>query len=285
VHIIYTCSPDRELELFTSIGSLFSSNTKFERITIFLVGTAPKSWKKITDKRIHVVEVDDIGIGFWMINKAHFCASEEEEIVFIDTDTLVLKPLNSIGSGVKGDIIGRTTSHYEQASWPKQAWQEYLDKYGASTYFPYLNTGLLGFRNSAHQRLAEPWKKITRELLVDENFPFGPRHHANQLAFSLAAGKLGISYGLLCANEHAYGWEDAPFDDSFVYHTGGPGFIDRAMSIHRKIKVLDKGPQEFRQPIERHYFQQQAKEGLLGLKNLGVRFTKDSVKRTLRISK
>lgn len=263
MHIAYICSPDRQLQLFTSLTSLFSSGTEFKKVTIFVVGRVPRSWRRIKDERIQVKQVPDIGAGFWMINKAHLCTVEDNEIIHIDTDTIILKPLNQLGLQADGDIIGRTTSYYEHPNWPKQVWQGYLSKSGATTYFPYLNTGLLIFRNGAHHKIAEPWEKITRELLDDENFPFGARSHANQLAFSLAAGKLGYSYGFLSPIEHSYGWEKAPFENSVVYHPGNPHFIDCAIKINRKTKILGKGPWEFHQFIILHYYYKQVKNRLL----------------------
>ncbi len=210
MHIAYICSPDRKLELYSSLHSLLVSGTVFDRLTLLIVSDTRLKWQQFKDKRIKIERVADIGHEFWMINKAHLCNIQDDDILFIDTDTIILKPLNMLGSNAIGDIVGRTTSYYEHPKWPEQAWREYLSRFGATGFFPYLNSGLLLFRNGVHRQLAEPWKKITWALLVDSNFPFGARSHANQLAFSLAVGSLGLSYGLLTPTEHAYGRANEP---------------------------------------------------------------------------
>lgn len=274
MHIVYTCSPDRKLQLLTSMRSLFSSGTAFDRITIISVDGELVLPKEYVSEKITIKKVPNIGPDFWMLNKIHLCDIQDPEILHIDIDTIILKPLNSIGLNVAGDMVGRTTTAYEQPNWPEPAWKTYLAKFGAKTYFPYLNNGLVLFRNGAHQGLAKPWQEITRKLLAGSDFPLHSRTHSNQLAFSLAAGARGISYGLLSSKDHAYGWDNDPFEDVVVYHTGGTKFIDYALRVNAQTKILGKGFSGLYASLRLHQFKNHIKSRLIRYKNQAVVFVK-----------
>ncbi|MFO7713625.1 hypothetical protein [Desulfosarcina sp.] len=240
MHIVYICSPDRKLELLTSIGSVLASGTEFERITVICVGASGRPFR-FRDPRIRVETIPDISKYIWMENKTHLSRVDGDQLLFIDTDTLVFKPLHLLFATDAEDIAGRVTTASEQPDWQPEVWKQYLRKYGAASFFPYLNTGLLYFSRGAHRRIAPLWLDITRDLLARQSNPFGNRGQSNQHAFSLACGAVGLSCKRLSANEHAYGWIDENYSDAYVYHTG-KHFIKRVLNANQAAGVLDNNP-------------------------------------------
>jgi len=241
MHVVYICSPDRRLQLLASLGSLLTSGTRFDHITIYLIGRPSKPWV-FADDRIDVVEKPDIGNGFWMANKTHLTDAVGERVVFIDTDTFVLRPLDLLYEGVSGDIAGRVATSSRHSGWDRRAWKEHLDRHGAESFFPYLNTGLLAFSHGANRHLSPSWLEITTELRGMESSPFGNVRPANQHAFSLACGAAGLSHDLLSDSQHAYGWRREDHTGAIVYHSGNTRFFRVAVQLNRETGVLDDNP-------------------------------------------
>ena len=241
MHIVYICSPNRKLQLLTSLGSILTSGTQFERITIYYVGTL-SSPLVFSDDRILVEEKPDIGNGFWMANKIHLASADGEKVIFIDTDTIVLQQLDLLYQGMTGNIAGRLASATQRLDWDPLIWEDYLRKYNAKNFFPYLNTGLLMFNNGANKLLDPSWFSITKELKSLRPNPFRNSSQYNQHAFSLACGVLGLSYCQLSPSQHAYGWEGEDFSDTVVYHTGNRSFWYRAIQINKMTGILNDNP-------------------------------------------
>ncbi len=237
MHIVYVCSPDWENYLFASLRSIFASATVFEQVTIYCVGSRPRSWQ-FGDDRIIVEETPDIGDGFWLLNKIHLCRAESNDVVYLDADTIVLKPLNVLLKDTTGEVAGRLASAALKACWDEERWKTYLRQFGAEAFFPYLNTGVLVFRNGAHRRLAEPWLDITKAVRATDPYSYSKKH-AGQHAFAFACGALRLSYSLLSPMHHAYGWQREPYGDAVVFHTGGRSFFKYARRINRETGVLN----------------------------------------------
>ena len=241
IHIVYICSPDRDISLLISLGSLIASGTQFDRVTIYCVGNRPSSWV-FSDPRILVEEKSDLAQYLWMENKTYLSAAEGDNVVFIDADTIVLKPLNLLCHSLSADVSGRLTTSSQQFNWNSTLWEEYLRKYGAKEFFPYLNTGLLIFTNGSHRRLNPTWLDITRNIASLKPYPFGKVSKVNQIAFSLTCASLNLSYYLLSSSQHTYGWEQESFNESIVFHTGNKRFINYIFEIDKQTKFLDKNP-------------------------------------------
>lgn len=237
MHVVYVCSPDRGNQLFVSLRSLFVSGTSFERVTIYCVGSCPSSWR-FGDDRIMVEEVPDIGEGFWMTNKIHLCRAKGSKLVFLDTDTLVMEPLDSLLGDTSGDVVGGLSTYVNLPFWSSKLWEETLRQYGAQTGFPYLNTGVLVFKNEAHRRIGDSWLTITRKLRNEGLTLPNSRMRANQVAFSLACGVEGLSNGLLTYPKLVQGWLREAFDNAIVIHTGDSKFFAYAYKIARGRDIL-----------------------------------------------
>lgn len=241
MHIIYICSPDRDISLLISLGSLLTSGTEFDKLTIYCIGKLPMSWM-FEDKRVRVEEKPNLSRSLWMENKTYLSNIEGETVIFIDVDTFIFRPLNIICENLTVDVAGRLTSSSQQMAWDQVIWKGYLNRYGAKRFFPYLNTGFLIFRNCSHKLLDPIWLNITRDLVALKFYPFGKLHKANQVAFSLACGSLNLSYHLLPKNQHAYGWEKERFQESFVFHTGNKRFVSYISEIDARTNLLRKNP-------------------------------------------
>jgi hypothetical protein len=188
-----------------------------------------------------VEAVPDISTQMWMENKVHLSRVDSDRVLFIDTDTIVLKPLQHVFNDDGRDVAGRVATASQQSSWRSSAWDAVLHRYGAASFFPYLNTGLLYFQAGAHRRLTPLWLDITRDLLKEKANPFGNPGQSNQQAFSLACGALSFSFKLLSPREHAYGWMGDDYHDAHVYHTGKQ-WIKRVLTANHHAGVLDGNP-------------------------------------------
>ncbi len=241
MQIVYICSPDREYQLVASLGSILSSRTEFNKISIYTTGNLTQPWL-FQDKRINIYSKPSIEQEFWMTNKTHICSADSEDIVFLDTDTLIFKPLNILFDSLNTDISGRKTTVSCQSTWDHGLWEKYQYKFGAEVVFPYINSGFLVFRNGAHRRLNPKWLEITSYLRGLSNNPFGMPSQANQQALSLACGSIGLTYSLFTKEQHAYGWEKDDLDNCIVYHLGNYNYRNVARWINYKTGILNRNP-------------------------------------------
>lgn len=218
VHIVYICSVDRKAELLTSIGTVLSSGTIFDRITVYCIGPYRDSFN-FPDERITIEVKPALHRHLWMENKTYLSHADGDRVLFLDTDTFVLKPLNLLFENMKGVVAGRLATATSEPDWPEDVWLTYLEHFGATSYVPYLNTGVLCFTHGANRLLNPSWLHITHELRRMKHVTLHGFRNSNQLAFSLACGSLGLSYHLLEPADHSYGWQRESFHDSVVYHS------------------------------------------------------------------
>lgn len=238
MHIVYVCSPNRGDQLFISLRSLLTSGTSFRKVTIYCVGPVPASWR-FSDPRFTVEEVPDIGDGFWMTNKIHLCRAEGDRVLFLDTDTIIMKPLDGFFVD-EADVAGRVSTYALWRSWNEGGWERLLQTHGAQCFFPYLSTGVIVFRRAIPAGLADAWLDITRKLRATTLPELDPRIRANQLAFSLACGVEGLSHSLLSQAEHTYGWRDEPSDGVTIYHAGTRRFFRSARRLAAETRWPDQ---------------------------------------------
>lgn len=237
MHIAYVCSPNRESQLFISMRSLLVSGSSFDRVTVYCVGPLPSSWQ-FGDDRIHVEEVPDIGEGFWMLNKTHLCRSEARDLVFLDTDTIVMEPLDLLLAEMNGDVAGRLSTFCSGRFWREDLWEDALKRYGAKKPFPYFSTGLLVFRNRSHRNIRTSWPDITRKLRKEKVSLLNLRKRANQLAFSLACAAEGLSPHLLNRRHHAYGWLREKPRSTVVFHAGDIFFFNDFVKMPQRTEIM-----------------------------------------------
>lgn len=244
--IVYLCSPNYESMLFTSVRSLLASNTLFDKLTIVCVGNKPRYWR-FEDPRLSVEEVKNVDINFFLSNKAYYiCKGRKyERLVYIDSDTIIMKPLNLIWENTSEDILARPASAYNSSShkWEPKKWSAIFSLFGKEEV-PYLNAGLIIFQNFAHQKLDGIWFDFTQRALKENLFGLDTHskghkklRFSEQYAFSLAVGIASLSYKVLDSFAQSYGWLNESFDNTCIYHTGGYLFWKYALYLEDYLGI------------------------------------------------
>ncbi len=242
--IVYVCSPDWQHYLFTSLRSLLASQSSFDRIVIYCVGKRPREWE-FEDSRIQVEEVNPLIDGYFLSNKIYACQRPVDRIIFLDADTMVLKPLDALYDNVSADFIGRLAALYENEDWNQQEWDNTLTVLGGKKGTPYFNSGVTIFQNAAQRRIEDLWLDFTRKILSGDLMPSQPNRFAEQLGLSLALGAEGLSFHLLGRTEHAYGWRKEPYENAVVFHKSGP-FLPIATEIEIEYGLANLDLPSFR---------------------------------------
>lgn len=229
--VVYVASAGWGPMLSTSLHTLIRSGTRFDSVRIYCVGERPDSWQ-FSDDRIRVEEVPPLDSDYFLLNKTYAVQSDADRVVYLDADTLVLRPLDPIWQNIGADVIGRIETEFTRR-WKHDTWQDVLSKIGAPSTTPYVNTGFFVLQNGSQHDLRPLWAPYGREGM--KGTLFNPltlghidRRFAEQVAFSLALGASDRSYHLLSASDHAYGWAFEPHSEATVYHTGGSGYFNFA---------------------------------------------------------
>jgi hypothetical protein len=217
--VVYVCSPDRERQLLVSLETLLESGRSFDRVVIFCVGHRPPHWS-FSDPRVVVKQVPALFGDYFFGNKIYLCGRRASRVVFLDTDTIVQRPLDLLWQDRDADLLGRAGAAYEYASWKPEWWRE-LFRRMETPEAPMLNAGLLVFQNHAHRRIRSEWPAFVTWYLAQEfPPPFRARQLGDQMALALATGRARLRYAALGPSEHAYGWRGEPHDEAVVVHTG-----------------------------------------------------------------
>ena len=229
--VIYVCSPDWWKRLCVSVRTLLESGTAVDRVTIYRVATEPAS-SGFGDDLLHVVDVPPrteamqaTGAGF-LANKTYMCSSRASRVVYLDADTVVLRPLDPVWNNHSSDVIARCASAYEKPTWNGALWRATLRESGAIENYPYLNSGFVVFQNGVTQLLECPWRNLIRQLSGRPSLltALHKLRNAEQLALSLAIAASRLSIRLMNHREHAYGWRSEPRESALLYHTGSGRF-------------------------------------------------------------
>jgi hypothetical protein len=247
-NIVYVCSPDWSDQLIVSLYTLLKSGTTFERVIVFCVGKPP-SGLAFADPRIEVrakeplPEAAALVDGKFYVNKAYLCQSEAERTVFLDADTLVLRPIDSIWRRSRADVIGRPTSRVFEPTWSRSLWNDVQRSVGGSDDYPYFNAGCMVFQNGAHRKLAKTWPDLISSLGRGIPVYAGALHesrNAEQLALSLAIGVHRLSYSLMTPDDHTYLWCGEDYRNSTVLHTSGGRFLGFANSVGLSVDAASR---------------------------------------------
>jgi hypothetical protein len=242
---VYVASPGWGHMLSTSLHTLVNSGTRFDSVRIYCVGERPSSWR-FTDDRIQVVEVPPLHSTDFLINKTYAVQSKADRVIFLDADTLVLRPLDQIWKNRDTDVIGRIETEFNRR-WKHETWHRVLAEVGASPETPYFNTGFFILQNGSQRRIAERWEAYARGGITGTLFnPLALGHidvrFAEQVAFSMALGASDLSYDVLSPTDHSYGWAFEPHRETTVYHTGAPGFFNYAALLERPHRLRFSSP-------------------------------------------
>ena len=234
--IIYVCTPDREDPLFASIHSLLRSQTKFDHLIIYCIGSRPQRWN-FTDRRIEVVEAEPVIDGYFFSNKSYLCGRDASRVLYLDADTLVLKPLHQIWESSSADFLGRPTTGYTLPHWNQPGWQHALEKVGAEQVIPYFNAGFFILQNQGHQRICKYWLDFMEQDRQQKQVRGQNDFFSEQRALTLSVAAANLSVQSLTEKEHAYGWEQDSYEDTFLFHTGGMRWPVWASIIERSYSL------------------------------------------------
>ena len=233
-NIVYVCSPDWSDQLLVSMYSLLKSGTTFDKVIVYCIGSVPRSWI-FEDSRVEIreresrPEAEILVEGKFYVNKAYLCLSESDRTVFLDADTIVRKPIDSIWRRSDADVIARLTARVFEPTWSASLWNDVQKKVGGREGYPYFNSGCLVFQNGAHRKLEKTWpdliSSLGRGIPVFAN-ALHEKRCAEQLALSLAMGVHNLSYSLMSPTDHSYLWCGEDFENSIVLHTSGPRFLE-----------------------------------------------------------
>lgn len=249
-NIVYVCSPDWSDQLIVSMYSLLRSGTTFDRIIVYCVGTPPRNWV-FADPRVEVREKASLPEaallveGKFYVNKAYLCFSEAERTVFLDADTVVLRPIDAIWRRSQADVTARLTARVFEPTWSAALWNDVQRKVGGTEGYPYFNSGCLVFQNGAHRKLERTWPDLISSLgrgipvFANALHETGTRL-TEQLALSLAMGVHNLSYSLMTPNDHTYLWCGEDYRNSIVLHTSGPRFLGFINSIGLSVDMASR---------------------------------------------
>jgi SAM-dependent methyltransferase len=227
--VVYVCSPEREAQLASSLGTLVRSGSSFDRAVVLWIGE--RRAPRFADPRIAVQPVPPLFDDYFFGNKVLLCARQAPRVVFLDADTFVLRPLDLLWDGRHADFLGRVGTAYEAPGWDEAAWAAARGAAGAAAMVMW-NAGVLVFQNGAHLRIRQAWETFTRQYL-DGHLPhpwLDPRMPEQWgLALALAASR--VSCARLGAGDHAFGWQDEPFEEAVVLHTGIGHYARYALAL------------------------------------------------------
>lgn len=148
---------------------------------------------------------------------------DDKNIIYLDADTFVYSDIENL-------LIKHHEKFSARLSWTYQntdewiathevKWQKNLEMIGAKKV-PVFNSGVLIFRDGAHQTLYESWVQNITRFYQGELLPvYGGERLFEQIALSLSIGQLNTSYSLLSREEHSYAWNNELSEETVILHT------------------------------------------------------------------
>jgi hypothetical protein len=229
--IVYVVSPDREVELFSSLSSLLASASKFDQVRICCVGTPPPHWRFV-DERVILERVEPLFGEYFFGNKLHLCDSEAGRVVFLDADTVVLRPLNSIWENRTEQFLARPERPVSLhpwgicrpdctcGSWKPKVWRQLFEIIQVEE-IPLFNAGLLIFQRSSHVQIRDSWSALLRSFLRRAlPFPSRDTRMLEQWSLAMAVANERLSFAELGPETHAFGWMEEDATKCAVFHFG-----------------------------------------------------------------
>ena len=221
--VIYICTTDRRNELLTSLDTLFNTGTTFDCVTVFVIGPIDKKWR-FDDSRIRVRSVPSRFGDYMYGNKVYLCDSEADRVIFLDTDTFVLRSIDPIWDATVANFIARPAEVIDRRKWDQDVWENTFRSIGSSVVSMY-NAGMLLFRHRAHKKVANAWEKRIWQYLDGELQPPWPdKRMPEQFALALSLAESGVSRFDLNGSHHAFGWTSESYSEATVMHTGSANY-------------------------------------------------------------
>jgi hypothetical protein len=219
VEVVYVVSPDRQAQLFRSLGSLFSSGTHFDLVRICCIGMRPPGWC-FTDRRVSVEVLNPLFGEYFYGNKLYLCETVARTVVFLDADTVVLGPLEMLWRGVNADFFARPGSSMTLPAWKREVWHNLFREIDRDP-IPMFNTGVLVFKNGAHLRVRASWRaSLLRFLDAELPWPYPDGRQFEQWSLAMALAQEQIPFAELRSKDHAFGWCMEPVEGTVVFHYG-----------------------------------------------------------------
>ena len=217
--VVYVVSPNRKDQLLQSLRSLLASGSRVDLIRICCVAAQPRRWR-FADPRVSFEHVEPLFGEYFHGNKLYLCDTHAERVVFLDADTVVLRPLERIWERREESFLARRGTAMRSAKWDAAVWRGLLRTVGGQRV-PMFNAGVLVFQNGSHRQLKNAWNQILLRFLVGELPPPVPdKRMLEQWALAMAVAQEGISYVELGRRAHAFAWQKESPDNAIVFHYG-----------------------------------------------------------------
>lgn len=162
--------------------------------------------------------------------KVNLCSLEEENVVFLDCDTVIG---NNIWDVIEGDFDfkARPSRVFENSN---EEWRDLFDK-NNEQYLDWMpNAGFLIFKNGFHKEIEGKWRRYIEQ---DLDFNLGKVNHDEQYALALAVSEGKTS--MMSEREHVFEWKDEKKPDAYVYHTqqaAGSSVVNLMKNYLNKIR-------------------------------------------------
>lgn len=218
--IVYMCSPDRYNELLVSVGSLLTSGSTFDKVTVWVVNLPSEEVWLPQDRRIVVRPTRSLFGSYLYGNKLYLCRSRASRVVFLDTDTVVQAPIDEVWRMSDAEFVGRPASAMASSRWRSSVWRETFCSIGRRP-LPMFNAGFMIFQRGVHNRVAAMWRRFISQYVRRElPFPFEDPRMPEQFALSLALASSNASCSSMSAREHAFLWCHDNAATAVVLHKG-----------------------------------------------------------------
>ena len=131
--VVYVVSPDRGEQLLRSIHSLLKSDSQFDLVRICCVSPATEPWR-FANPRIQVESVPPLFGRYFYGNKLHLCDTRARRVIFLDADTLVLRPISTLWQGRTEDLLARRGTAISTSNWNRTVWRNMFFSAGRSKF-------------------------------------------------------------------------------------------------------------------------------------------------------
>lgn len=217
--VVYVISPDRGEQMLRSIDSLLRSGSQFDAVRICCVGAENGPWR-FADPRIHVVSVPPLFGSYFYGNKLHLCDTPARRVLFLDADTLVLRPIGSLWQGRTEGLLARRGTAMATSNWNRAVWRNLFFSCGTQEV-PMFNAGVLVFQGGTHHRLKSAWSSLlTRFLAGALPMPNPDKRMYEQWALAMAVAQERIPFDELGIEDHAFAWQGEKPDKATIFHIG-----------------------------------------------------------------
>jgi hypothetical protein len=163
-------------------------------------------------------------------DKTWLCTVEDDEVIFLDCDTVVLDDPREI---LKGEFEFKARPGSFSSEKSDKKWRREFEKRDLPVMDWMPNAGVLAFKNGSHREIEDDWLK---HLKYDYDFGEGNRHLEQ---YALALSVSGKDIQKMTRKEHTYGWENEINSQSIFYHIGGRSEIPpkKAVILNLKSKL------------------------------------------------